>query len=348
MKINKHIEIVSSTLPGLSSMNHESRSGALAALAKHYTRVGVTIVNNLPDLRALVASKPDLVFLGMKYLPVDPDAGWQDSEKIWLSDYLETHGIAYTGSGQVAGSLERNKHHAKQRVLDAGLMTSPFYVARQGTVLKDTDVALEYPLFIKPSNRGGGVGIDSNSIVHNFDQLQSKVDSVTSKFQSDSIIEQYLSGREFSVAILRREGTDTFAAMPIELIAPPDENGVRILGSKVKSSNVERFAGVTDPVLESKITSLALGVFHALGARDYGRIDIRLDSDGEAHFLEANLLPSLIDGYGSFPKACWLNEQLDYESMLLSIVSMAMPTPTPANRSKQSELISNFQYNPVV
>lgn len=319
-----------------------SREGARSVLARHYTRVDITIVNTLSDLEALVARKPALVFLGMTFLPLNPEVGWQDPEKIWLSEFLEEHDIAYTGSNQAANFLERNKHYAKQRVLDAGLKTSPFYVARQGQTLKETDITLEYPLFVKPTNRGGGLGINNESIVHSFDQLQAKVHSVTTELQSDSLIEQYLSGREFSVAILRHEDTDMFATMPLELIAPANKDGVRILSSEIKSLDEERFVRVTDKSIQSKITNLALSVFHALGARDYGRIDIRLDNHGDAHFLEANLLPSLMDGYGNFPKACWLNNQLDYESMLLAIVRMAMPRSTPAYKSEYP--ISNPSY----
>jgi len=39
--------------------------------------------------------------------------------------------------------------------------------------------------------------------------------------------------------------------------------------------------------------------------------------------LEANLIPSLIENYGSFPKACMLNDNLDYEPMILRIVHLA-------------------------
>ena len=324
-------------------MGQVSRDGAKKVLEKHFTRVDITMVDSLSDLEALVARKPDLVFLGMKFVPANSAVNWQDSEKVWLSDYLEQHGIAYTGSTQAASALERDKYLAKQQVMDAGFRTSPFFVTRQNATLKEADVAVEYPLFVKPTNRGGGLGIDSNSIVHTFEQLQSKVDSITSRYQADSLIEQYLSGREFSVAILRNEGTDTFATMPLELIAPADEDGVRILSGKIKEQDAERFVAVSDPAILSDISSLALGAFHALGARDYGRIDIRLDSNGDAHFLEANLLPSLMDGYGNFPKACWLNRRIDYETMILSIVSMAMPQADYELGSEPSALVTSYQ-----
>ncbi len=327
LKINQRIEIVSSANPSLSSMSDESRQALRAVLAAHYSSVVITLVNNLADLEALVARKPDLVFLGMKFIPQNTFLNLLDPHKIWLGQYLEAHGISYTGSGHLAHRLELNKHLAKQRVLANGLKTSAFKVIRRlALTIEDTD--LSYPLFVKPTNRGGGLGIDSQSVVHNFEQLKSKVNGIAAQHQSDSLVETYLPGREFSVAILKDEATDDFMVMPIELVTEPDEQGVRILSDAVKTSNQEVAMLVEVGDVRNKVCQLALSVFHALGARDYGRIDIRLDESGLPHFLEANLLPSLISGYGSFPKACSLNISLSYEAMVLAIVALALARTT--------------------
>ncbi len=323
-KIQKHIEIVSSTISSLSSMSQKSRDAVLAVLTKHYAEVGITIVNNLSDLEALIALKPDLVFLGMKFIPLNPLLGFQDPDKIWISQYLDEHGIAYTGSSQQAHELELNKPLAKLRVLDAGLQTSPFYVVKQNQPFTQGDIHLTYPLFTKPTDRGGGRGIDSASVAYNFEQLQSKVQSITAEIQSDSLIEEYLPGREISVAILKDEHSNEFLVMPIERIVPPDEYGVRMLSPQVKHADAGLSVAVTDTSVKAKVTSLAINAFHTLGARDYGRIDIRLDAFDRPHFLEANLIPSIIEGYGNFPKACVLNVKLDYEPMVLSIVRLGL------------------------
>src|SRR5207249_3275075 len=99
----------------------ESCDTIFVVLAKHFTKVGVTVVNNLSDLEALVARRPDLVFLGMEFIPADPMLGPADPNKTWLSDFLDGHEIAYTGSSQTAHELGRYKPLAKQRVLDANL-----------------------------------------------------------------------------------------------------------------------------------------------------------------------------------------------------------------------------------
>lgn len=323
-KINKRIEIVSSTSNGLSSMGKASREAVFAILSKHYTEVTITIVNDMLDLEALVARRPDLVFLGMKFIPVTPSLGTEDPRKIWLSEYFDDHDITYTGSSQVSHELELNKQLAKQRVSDAGLRTAAYHVVKQGQDLNQPDITLAYPLFVKPTNRGGGAGIDSASVVYDFKQLRSKIQSIADDLQADALIEEYLPGREFSVAILLDKYSGRYSVMPIELIAPLDEGGARLLSAKVKSADSENFLEVTDPTIRAKISGLAINVFHALEARDYGRVDIRLDAHGVAHFLEANLLPSLVKDYGNFPKACLLNINLEHEDMVLAIVRLAM------------------------
>jgi len=327
IKIQKHIEIVCSTRPGLSSMSKQSREAILVVLAKHYTNVSITIVNNLAALEAVVARKPDLVFLGMKFIPMYPALNIQDDRKIWISQYLAAYDIASTGSNHNAHKLELNKDLAKQCALDAGLMTSPYYVARQNQPIPADDY-LTYPLFIKPTNRGGGTGIDSCSVANNAGELLAKVTSIATDFQADSLVEEYLPGREFSVAILKNELTNEYSTMPLELIAPLDMNGARLLSEEVKSADTEKFVEVTDLGIKQQISSLAINIFHAMGARDYGRIDIRLDKSGIPHFLEANLIPSLLQGYGNFPKACLMNTQLDYEPMILNIVRLGLARKT--------------------
>jgi D-alanine-D-alanine ligase len=322
-KINKLIEIVSSSRRGLSSMSIESRESVQAVLAARYTRVRLTTIDNLSDLEALAARAPDLVFLGMKYIPVGAEQGLRAGSKLWVSQFLDDHGIAYTGSGGLALELELNKELAKQRVLEAGLQTPRFRVVRYGQPPVPLGGALRYPVFIKPTNRGAGIGIDSVSLAHDFEQLCVKIQSLTSRLQADSLIEEYLPGREFSVGILKDIETGDYAAMPIELVAPADACGVRILSAAIKSADTERSLAVTDETLRAELSELALDAFQALGARDYGRIDIRLDSRGTPHFLEANLLPSLLNHYGNFPKACLLNLELDYKAMIFRIVQLA-------------------------
>ncbi|MEO6761595.1 MAG: D-alanine--D-alanine ligase [Candidatus Saccharimonadales bacterium] len=305
-------------------MGQKSRAAIYTVLASHFSEVGITIVNDLTDLEDLVTDKPDLVFLGMKYVPGELNNNHLGSNKIWLSEYLDEHNIAYTGSTHSAHELELDKSLTKECVIAAGLNTSSYIVARRTKLLTPQNVTLKFPVFIKPTDRGGGTGVDSASLANNFDELLTKVKSIRSELGADSLIEEYLPGREFSVAIIKEKFTNKYLAMPLELVAPANINGDRFLSAAIKSADTETFKAVAEGDVRDQVTSLAIKAFRALGARDYGRIDIRFDKSGTAHFLEANLIPSLIKDYGNFPKACKINLQMDYEAMLLHIVDLAL------------------------
>ena len=351
MKIDKHIEIVRSSDSWLSSMSQLSCDNIFEVLNNTYSRVGVSIVNNLNDLKRLVELKPDLVFLGMKFIPADNTIYSQHSDKIWLADYLDEASIAYTGSNKLAQELDVEKSLAKRRVLDAGLTTSAYNVIGQYQKLVNYVLPpdLIFPVFIKPSNRGGGLGIDSKSIANNQAELKSKVKSISKVLGSDSLIEEYLVGREFSVAILKYGNAPSLIAMPIELVAEPDSSGSLVLSGEIKSANLEKVSVIADSVLKSQICIFALDVFSAIGGRDYGRIDIRLDRRGVPQFLEANLMPSLIDNYGSFPKACHLNMGIGYKQMILTITRLGLlRTEHPIEPAKTKDLISILATNYLV
>jgi D-alanine-D-alanine ligase len=318
------IEIVVSSNHSLSSMSVFSRQAILAVLKTKYRNVRISVVNNQLDLDEVITRKPDLVFLGMKFVPTDIALGITDPNKVWLTERLDNADISYTGSSREANELEFNKQHAKQRIAQHGLSTAQYLVVPRGSNLIEKEITLRYPLFVKPLDRGGGAGIDDGSLVHHFDQLKARVAVLDNDLRADTLIEEYLPGREFSIGILKNVFTGQYAALPIEIVAPQNQAGDRFLSSAVKSADAETTCPVDDPLLAERIKTLGLQAFHALGATDYGRIDIRLDAHGEPHFLEANLLPSLIDNYGNFPKTCLLNLGLSHQDLIFQLVELGL------------------------
>ncbi len=317
-KINRHIEIMRSTNLKLSSLSQSSCAAIFALLKEHYTTVGVTTVNNLADLMALAATKPDLVFIGMKYVP-------NGDKKVWVSKYLEERGIAHTGSPKVAIEFEQNKPLAKQHVLDNGLASARYQVVPHGQVPSLESFTLHFPVFIKPASLGGGSGVDDRSIAHNYQSMVTKLNALTEESAADSLIEEYLPGREFSVAVLQDEASFQLLVMPIEMKPSADRNGDRILSLALKKGSLETpVAPVPAGPLRDQLIELSESVFNVLGARDYGRIDIKLNAAGEPFFLEANLIPCLIKGSGNFPKACMINQGINYEEMILRIVRLGL------------------------
>lgn len=320
-KINKSIEIVISTNKRLSSMSLDSRVEIKAILEKHYADVRITDVCNIAELDKVIARRPDLVFLGMKFVSDDSSV---DARPIWLSQRLSEAGIAYTGSDKAASMLEHNKQLAKQQVYGQGLVTAASLLLRHGEHYEEREITVDYPIFIKPVDGGGGSGINEHSLVHNFSELEQQVAWLMDCHQTDVLLESYLPGREFSVGILQEISSTQFHALPLEIVAPPNQTGSRFLSSRIKRADAEQAFEITDPQLHSTLCAFALSAFEALGGQDYGRIDVRMDSNGTPHFLEANLLPSLLNNYGNLPKASLMNIGLTHERLVLQITTLGL------------------------
>lgn len=324
-KQNKHIEVVISPLSGLNIMTPESCNEICNVLKNHFTEVEATVIKEKADLKNLIKRKPDLVFLGVKYVGFTENAKRRESpNKIWLSEYLESKGINHTASKAVAIKLEFDKILAKEAMLKNNIDTAPFFVARPGQYKKTKELPLQFPLFIKPIYEGNGKGIDKNSIVTNFDDFGTKVESIHKEFKSPSLVEKYLSGREFTVGVFDAVSSEgKTAIMPVELKAS-DNCGNKILSFEVKTEDNERLIPIQDAKEHERISGFAKNAFTALGARDYGRIDIRMDENGALYFLEANLLPGLNPRKSYFIKTCKINGQGNYEEAILRIAETAL------------------------
>lgn len=343
-KIQKRIEIVRSTRNGLSSMNHKTALGIKAILEGAYETVGITIIDCLADIDKLVAKQPDLAFMGCKYVPKNNGAGTIYGSKIWITDYLEKHGIAYTGSNHAAQEFARDKVRAKDLVTANDIKTSAFHIVGRNQKITANDITLNYPIFVKPPNRGNGAGIDDASFAYDFEALQKKVNELAHEQGSDSLLEEYLPGREFTVAVIGNKNNDDMLVMPLELISEKNEQGHRILGKREKLNDKEQVLLIPDKIIKQSVCDLALNVFHALGASNYGRIDIRMDSMGVPHFLEANLLPGLGGGY--FERALKMNQGFDYDTVILRIADVAFglhpTTNSPDLASQLSEPLESI------
>lgn len=321
-RINKYIEIVRSSQGALVSLGKYSAEAMREVLEQHYQTVRISVVNDFDDLKELVEKQPDLVFLGMKSLPTTTTE--PETETVWVSDFLNEHGIAHTGSQLDAIKFESNKPLAKQQVAKAGHNTARSMVITDNIIDTAALADLQFPLFVKPVSLGGGQGIDNDSLVYSKVELLAKAAYINERYNQNSLVEEYLPGREFSVAILRNEYTNILEAMPIELVAEKNLKGARILSKSAKSANEEVVLPVHNSPIKDAVNELAINVFMALGARDYGRVDIRLNGEGIPYFLEANLIPCLKSDYGSFQKACVINNNICYEDMILAIIRLGL------------------------
>jgi len=315
-KIDKTIEIV--IVPKLADITANQKNVGIVLdeklilniLSKRYSNVSITEINTENDLKKLALRKPDLVFSGVKYF-------YFDDEIIWLNDYLELHDISYIASNRTALHNEHDKSIAKKIIQKANIRTADFFTTEPGEHQNEMSIPIAFPLFIKPLTGGDSRGVDENSIVYDFLSFQTKVLDIKRKNNLRSLVETYLSGKEYSVSILQDHSNENLEAMPIEIVVKKNINGHRVLDYDIKENDHEKVIEVSDSKIFSQLSDLSKNAFTALGGKSLGRIDIKMNSRGVPHFIEANLMPGLRKGY--FYRSCLLNLKISYEQMILTV-----------------------------
>ncbi|MEK6545766.1 MAG: ATP-grasp domain-containing protein, partial [Nitrospinota bacterium] len=190
-----------------------------------------------------------------------------------------------------------------------------------------------FPLIVKPLHEGSSKGVRNDAVVFKISDLKKKVEEVIAQYHQPAIIEEYLKGREFTVAIMGNDGdTKIFPIVEIKFDTLPD--GVNPIYSYEakwlwdKADNpLEIFqcpADITDG-LRHKIEDVALKSYRALRCRDWCRIDIRLDTNGNPNILELNPLPGILpnpEDNSCFPKAARISG-ISYNEMIMNILTIA-------------------------
>ena len=307
-----HTEIVTTPFENETGFgSYQACEDFQTALSNKYPNIALTACENLIDLQNVVARKPSFVVLADKHILINR------GQKIWLSEFFEQANINYTGSKKDALQYDLDKTIAKNVVSSKGILTASFFTAFPGEYKNSQELPLPFPLFLKPPHAANGNGVDTDSLVYDFNHFEKKVEALYEKYHSPVLVETYLDGREFTVAVI--EQYNILTDFVLEITAPI-ENGIRILGKKVKDGNTEILSKVTDKMLLSEISKVARSCFRALGARDFGRIDIKMDHHGECHFIEANLTPGMKKGSSYFAKACEINAKLTYDEVAHLII----------------------------
>lgn len=323
MKIQSHIEIVVTNTDNLNLMSESTVEAVRESLDKNYQKVSVTIIEDENDLNKLIQKKPDLVFSGVKYLDFDSQSEKRSSKKhIWLSSILKKHGINHTGSETQALKLEMNKVKAKKVLLKQEILTSNFFTAVPDQFNTNSILPIAFPLFIKPTHEGCGKGIDDSSVVRNFKQFKEKVFQLYGEENAEVLVEKYLSGREFTVGIINNSSTKELEAFPVELIPQINSRGDSFLSAQAKQEDLESVIHIKEKAIFKEVSEFAKKAFEALGARDYGRIDLRMDQDNRIHFLEANLIPGIGKGY--FTRALKMVEKTSHAKMINNLAALAL------------------------
>lgn len=216
----------------------------------------------------------------------------------------ELLGIPHTGPGPLTAALILNKYRAKQIWMASGVKTAKSFLVTSKDEVLTLPSNLAYPLLVKPNSDGSGVGIHETSIVNNISELTEAVNHILSDYHQSALIETYLPGREFTVAIVGNAPNQTvlpiieinFAGLPAGAPAIDSYEAKFVYGATgmVPMHETEFCPAPLTKKLKKEIEDLATAAYSAIGCLDFGRLDIRLDDKGHPHVLEINHPPGLM------------------------------------------------------
>jgi D-alanine-D-alanine ligase len=227
---------------------------------------------------------------------------------------LEFLNIPYTGSDALTLSLTLDKSMAKRVVMSDGIPTPRFKRVREIEELKELN--LSYPLFVKLCDEGSSKGVRLDSKISEFRSLEVKTGWLLENYGPPVLVEEFISGPEFTVGILGNEDASVLGVMQIEVKGIFPEEAIYSLEIKREWEKrvIYHCPPSIDQALLSRIQEVALRCYHVLDCRDVSRVDLRVGRDGTPYFLEMNPLPGLSPVYGDLPimarRMGWSYDQL--------------------------------------
>jgi D-alanine-D-alanine ligase len=182
------------------------------------------------------------------------------------------------------------------------------------------------PAIVKPNAEGSSKGISDIAIVTEIDELNTLVLKNISVYKQDMLIEEYVEGREFTVALLGNgDGLHVFP--PMEIVYLNRDNKFNIYSYSVKQNYKDiikyECPASIDRKIEQEMINTAKRIFNILGCKDLARIDFRLSNDGKLYFIEINPLPGLAPGYSDFPMIAEFNG-VEYGKLVRGILGSAL------------------------
>jgi D-alanine-D-alanine ligase len=254
-----------------------------------------------------------------------------ESREAQIPAMLDMLQIPYTGSDPLTLATCLDKARTKEILSYYNIPTPPFFIASEIDQIKN--IKLNYPLFVKPVWEGSSKGIFTSSFVNNTKELYEQVERIIAEYSQPALIEEFLSGREFTVAILGNG--DEAQVLPIVEIDYKDfpegfipiysYEAKWILDTKENPLDVFSCPAKLNPALETKVRQVALNAYKTLRCRDWSRIDIRMNADNVPNIIEINPLPGILPDpkeNSCFPKAA-RTAGISYDEMLNRVLLAA-------------------------
>jgi D-alanine-D-alanine ligase len=284
------------------------RSGAGVAMALRSLGHNVTEVDPKDGTFSL-PKKTEVVFLALH--------GTYGEDGV-VQQQLEKLGVPYTGCDSEASRIAFDKVRTKERCIEAGIPTAKFVVIDSEKT--PWPMGWQPPVVVKPVRQGSSVGLQF------VDRVADWSDALREAFRYDSqlLAEEKIVGRETTVGIL--------AGAPLPVVEVRPKSGGYDYRNKYTAGNTDYFCPADfDAATTKAIQDAALGVFQAIGGRDYARVDVMVCPDGEPIVLEVNTLPGMTET-SLLPKAA-AAAGLNYPALCQRMIDLALQHSAAANKS---------------
>ncbi|SDZ96197.1 D-alanine-D-alanine ligase [Desulfuromusa kysingii] len=254
-----------------------------------------------PELISLADNLMDFL---RKIERFSPDLAFNLCEGFWGNAHLEMNvagifellHLPSSGSPPLCLGLTQDKLRSKSLLLQHGLPTPPFCVAKLGNGHHDT-AGLNYPLIVKPPFEDASQGIEALSVIDTSQQLKQRIQFIHDVYRQPALIEEFIDGREINVVIL---GSENLTVLPPAEITFAPELSRKIVCFESKWAPQSLAYRGTIPVCPATITSaetrlvnnVGQQAYKLFGCRDYARVDIRLRNQ-IPYILEVNANPDI-------------------------------------------------------
>ena len=249
----------------------------------------VYVIKGIPNLKKniLELTKIDFVF--------NKTEGYKSRNREGLIPAIcEVFGVPYSGTDSYGFSLSLNKYHTKLIANNIKIPTPNFcLIENECDYYKINN--LRFPVIIKPNCEGSSMGCEV--FYENNSNLLTSIGNLLKKYQQPVLVEEYISGIDISVPIL---GTGN-AAQCLGIVEFSNSDGTYPEIASTKFKYIDHYITSIlhrEPHTEEIIRGYSLAIYKALGCKDYGRIDFRLNGN-TPYFLEINPLPTLCEN-GAF------------------------------------------------
>jgi len=201
-----------------------------------------------------------------------------------LQAVLEVMGLPYTGSGVLASALSMDKLRTKLCWQGMGLATPKWFVLQSEQDVDACIAQLGFPVIVKPAQEGSSIGMskanDRNELIAALRLAQ--------QYHCDVYAEQWVQGREYTVAILAGE------ALPAIRLQTP--NVFYDFDAKYRANTTQYHCPCgLDAEREQQLQALALKACEGLSVKGWARVDAFIDDNDCVQLIEVNTVPGMTD-----------------------------------------------------